>query len=239
MGPRSLTKASMIEAAFEAAGFDLVRWVAVGDYNTVCPPDNRLPTLGSKRSPVAVVGNTRAIWTSFLDGLRSDPGLVATGNPLDTWVEQRIHQVVEDISYNTHVVFCHDTSGPIVSFQQLGALAGTGFVGPCRLSVHRRFGPWISFRAAVVVDMEPVQSQFQAIDTCSGCVKQPCMTAARQLAQHEGDTSFSEVRSQWEKWLAVRQACPVGAEHAFDSLQSAYHYTHDAMLLAGVLDENS
>lgn len=47
---------------------------------------------------------------------------------------------------------------------------------------------------------------------------------------------MDEIRigADWEQWLAVRDACPVGTVHRYSASQIAYHYTKSRTLLAAV-----
>lgn len=40
----------------------------------------------------------------------------------------------------------------------------------------------------------------------------------------------------WRRWLAVRDACPVGRAHRYSDAQIAYHYTKDRGVLRDALD---
>lgn len=41
----------------------------------------------------------------------------------------------------------------------------------------------------------------------------------------------SEIAGQWQAWLAVRDACPLGKQHRFSPSQLAYHYQKDHEIL--------
>ena len=42
-----------------------------------------------------------------------------------------------------------------------------------------------------------------------------------------GDAGRVRGRGGWRAWLAVREACPVGGEHAYGPAQTRYHYTKE------------
>ena len=37
----------------------------------------------------------------------------------------------------------------------------------------------------------------------------------------------TEIENNWELWVAVRRACPIGKEHAYSEEQIRYHYIHE------------
>jgi len=213
--------------SFRESGFDLIRSLQVAQYNQDLAEANRLPDFGRPDALVLVLGNTRKLWNRFIEDLAANPALVDVPDPLDAWVESKVQCVLKPIEVPAVACFAHRTDERIIGMQRLGQLSGLGFVGPCHLSVHRAFGPWVSFRAAVVFDLACDPLPLGAVDTCSGCVSKPCMAQYERVGEMDGELGFDAMRSRWQDWLAIRQACTVGQEYAFTPHQAAYHYTHD------------
>ena len=220
-------------------GFDLVGWASAARYNSLVESKYHLPLLNQADPVVAVVGNTRGLWQRFLDAVKNAPELVDHEHPLDTWVESQLDPVGEGATVLAHMAYAHTMGHGAIAIQTLGVLAGMGFTAPCQLSIHRRHGPWFSFRAAIVLDLPHTAQQRGPVDTCTGCLEKPCMKVSQHVDVAAQDATFDGVRAQWENWLAIRQACPIGKGFQFSRSQSAYHYTHDRRWLLESLNGSS
>ena len=188
---------------------------------------------------MAVVGNTRGLWQRFLDALQLAPEIADKEHPLDSWVESQVESVGEGTTVESHTAYAHTMGHGAIAIQTLGVLAGMGFTAPCQLSIHRRHGPWFSFRAAIVLDLPHTAREREPVDTCTGCLEKPCMKASQNLDVATQDATFDGVRAEWENWLAIRQACPIGRVFQFSHSQSAYHYTHERRWLLESLNGSS
>ncbi len=94
--------------------------------------------------------------------------------------------------------------------------------------MHPVFGAWISFRVAIVVRADvrdklpsdcdkPVPELFDV--TKFGGPEMAEAIEALNTITSDG------VKENWKKWLAVRDAIPIGREHRFSEGQIRYHYT--------------
>jgi methylmalonic aciduria homocystinuria type C protein len=108
-----------------------------------------------------------------------------------------------------------------VAIQRLAHVAGLAWLSPSHLCVHPDFGPWIALRAAIVLDLaaptRPVPLD-PPCDCASACL--PLLDAA--LAA--GEATSAGVVEHWHRWVAMRDACPVGRAHRYSDEQIAYHY---------------
>lgn len=112
-----------------------------------------------------------------------------------------------------------------VPFGPLGEAAGFGVVSPVSgMLLHPEFGPWLRVRAALLLEGEPFGPVADAalpssFKPCCGCDK-PCVSACppRAIAGDGGKDRrrCAEYRftGGCEDGCRVRQACPMGAEHA-------------------------
>jgi methylmalonic aciduria homocystinuria type C protein len=110
-----------------------------------------------------------------------------------------------------------------VPIQRLGSRVGLASLGPAYLSVHPRFGPWFAYRAVAVLDLPPEIQPAPRTEPCTTCPA-PCGAA---LEQALGPRRSLDVEENWQRWLAVRDACPVQAEARYPDDQIRYHYTKD------------
>lgn len=211
-----------------AAGFDLVAPVPVGRYNEAVDEQYRLPDFGSAQSLAVVIGNTSRLWTLLQEAVARDPTLSEDGHPVDAYVTRSIGDIVATLPIPAEVRFAHEPPPRRVAMQRLAHVAGMAHLGPAWLSIHLTHGPWISLRAAIVLNLdadgfEPERSP----DLCAACPK-PCLVAldkARARATEPVDPE--QGLPHWEDWLAVRDACPVGRHFRYPDGQLRYHYTRD------------
>jgi hypothetical protein len=106
--------------------------------------------LGAKLA--LVVGNTRALWPPFKAWLEGgDPTRSTLLHPLEAYVEAVIAAAVSHAPPWT-VRFAHE-GPPWPPIQRLAEQAGLAWLAPSNLAIHPTFGPWISLRALITVDV--------------------------------------------------------------------------------------
>lgn len=162
-----------------------------------------------------LVGNTRAWWPRFLAAWRTDPELGASRDPIERYVEQTCAKISDARCLFPHRKY----DGGFLPFQRLAVAAGFGTLAPSNLLVHPTFGPWFALRAVVLTGGAPSTRALPAA---------PCDCAERCPAAF---ARAREAQDSWRAWLAVRDACCVGAEHRYSEDQIEYHYTKSLTLL--------
>lgn len=223
---RSLT--DRIATALGPAGLDLVAATRADRYDRAVPEEYRLPDIGRADALVVVVGNTRALWPAFLAWLADDRSRLDLEHPLDAYVERTVHHVASSLEPATEACFAHDPPPRRIAMQRLAELSGLARIASNQLCVHPQFGPWISLRAAIVVDAAgPPDPLEPPPDPCLGCTA-ACREAFR-IALEASRTRGP--RQAWQEWVAVRDACPVGRDHRFSDVQIRYHATADPAIL--------
>lgn len=224
-----------VTARFTAAcangGLDLVQPFAAAQYNAAVDETLHLPDFGRAAALAVVVGNTRGIWAHFVAALRARRVLPESANPFDDYVRSAIETALS-IGLPEHEVRWANRVGPgMVAMQRAAAIAGLAATSPAYLSVHPIYGPWIGLRAVVVFDSDaPSESPPPARLPCDDC-EATCVPALSAALGAQGD------RGAWRRWLAVRDACPVGREHRYGDDQIAYHYTKDRAVLQRLIAE--
>ncbi|CAN5733875.1 hypothetical protein BH11MYX3_BH11MYX3_19160 [soil metagenome] len=149
-----------------------------------------------------IIGNTRALWPTFLAARRDEP------DPLDRYTERAITAAFPDRT----IYFAHRAyDGAFLAFSRLAAATGLGALAPNHLVIHPIYGPWIALRALVVHDGDP---------PVRAPIPQPCHCDAACAE------AFAVARdsTDWRAWLAVRDACKLGT-HRYDDDQIRFHYT--------------
>lgn len=210
-------------ARLASAGLSLWSWTPLDRYNAAVDPAYAIPSPGAPGLPCLVIGNGRELWPALARARRSDPALRASPHPVDRYVERRVRDALGELPLPYTLRLAHAAPPERFAAQRLAHLAGLAHLGPAHLTVHPKLGPWHALRAALVLDLEPPgPPPGPAPDPCSPCA-QPCMRALERAVENPDAT--------WEDWLAVRDACPVGAEARYERDQLRYHYTHDATAL--------
>lgn len=206
------------------AGFDLSGACRVGSYNRAVAGALRLSDFGAPEHLVVVLGNSRALWQPFVAALRADPALLASADPLDRYSERIIGAAVAALGLRADLRWAHDVGPGLIAIQRLAHIAGLASLSPGHLSVHPVYGPWIALRAAITFDVVgPAEIEVPSEQVCDACVG--ACSPAFELAVGE------PLADDWRRWLAVRDACPLGREHRYDDEQIAYHYTKDRSIL--------
>lgn len=198
-----------------------------------------------------VVGNTRALWPAFLRHLRGlgVRSVAELGpDPLDIYVEELIQAALSDLfetaSIRGTAVYGHELLPAPIPIQRIAELAGLARIGPAHLSVHSHFGPWFALRAVVALEVsaragDVLDANPSSAHPCERC-DAPCRRALsgallkRDVDAHAaGPAAPAGLSERQKRWLRVRDACPVGAEHRYSAQQILYHYDGKSDVLLG------
>ena len=165
------------------AGFDICHFFDPVWYNRRLDDEGlldlvRLPTCSSSTTTnnstlTVLVGNTKHLWPLFLQWCRSkqqqqEEEQQLPTNPLNTYCQEQIQRIVA--KHFTAKQACINTSNndnnrifwsnslhrdTLISMQRVAAVSGLAYLDTegTLLSVHPVFGPWLSYRAVVVVSM--------------------------------------------------------------------------------------
>lgn len=172
-----------------------------------------------------LIGNTRAIWP-FIRQARRGP------DPVERHCELVVAEAVDGLGarlFHAHRRY----DGAYLPLQRIAHQAGMLHLSPSHLSLHGQHGPWVALRALIVVDQPgPTGPAPRAPDPCTPCDK-PCLPALAAAVAGPDDAA------SWRRWLAVRDACPVGRVSRYRPPQVAYHYTKDPTWLDVEPEEGS
>jgi hypothetical protein len=222
------------------AGLDRLGVARVGDFNAAMEPRWRLPDLGAPDHAAVVIGHGRAVWAPFRAAFAASAQLQADPNPFDRWTAARVSEAVAAaLPRALPRDLRHVWEGPprMVAMQALAVHAGLGVRGPAGLVVDPALGPWQAFRAALVIALPapPRHLASAAGAPCDTCASRPCVPAheaALSAAQAPAASGCGpSLGPAWARWLAVRDACPVGREARYGERQIVYHYAHDRRAL--------
>lgn len=186
-------------------------------------PSFELEAFGPEPALGVVIGNTRALWERVQAHLTGP-------DPLDDYVVSQVEASLAVAGTATRasarIYYAHRTDYPrpdgglgAVPIQRLAQYSGLAALSPAHLSVHERFGPWIALRAIVVTPLSALPTRDAAHEPCAGC-NAPCAAALERALDPSRDASLLAS----ERWLQVRDACPVGLEQRYSAEQIRFHY---------------
>lgn len=204
------SRALLGEQRLAAFGFDLTTWFEVDEANRALEPEVHLPSSGGVG---IVIGNSRALWEPFA---RWRGERARSEDPLDEYAESSIGHALAPLA-PTWLAYSHQITPRPIPIQRYAAASGLAKMSPVGLSVHHRFGTWIALRAVAIFDeSELPRLPSSALHPCEFCSSKPCLEPFRVAMSGDERTA--------QRFLPVRNSCPVGTEFRYVPAQIAYHY---------------
>ncbi len=228
-----------IRAAAAPWGLNLIAALPADRYDRAAGADYATAAFGlpSPERSIVVIGNGGGdFWRAFSAWADARPGWRERANPLDDFtrlvIEREVVAATRAAGRRCVPVYPFMNGGPTLNFMALGKLAGLG--GPSLLGVvvHPVYGPWIAFRAALIVDAAlDAPGAALAFDPCPGCAARSCIAAcpAGAVAYHAGWDVPGCLRHRVENEprcasrCDARAACVLGPEHRYPDDELAYH----------------
>jgi cyanocobalamin reductase (cyanide-eliminating) / alkylcobalamin dealkylase len=226
--------AAEIGSSLTERGLDLVHPFQVGWYNGQMRDAARcLPDLGRTTALGLLIGNTRAFWPLFRTALDAHAHLQSALDPVDLYTSDAVLSAFSVLELRWIVRWAHDLEPEPLPIQRIAWATGLAMLSPSHLSVHPVHGPWIALRAVAIVDIDgPDGGAPACVDHCTKCHK-PCVEALQLALNGTHHTPDAEsLERDWESWVGVRDACPIGAGARYCDEQIRYHYTKLRRLLA-------
>jgi hypothetical protein len=177
---------------------------------------------------VALIGLAgRRGWATFSVAPEAEDG---AADPLDRWSRR----VVDGLAVGLGARALYPFDGPPHwPFQRWAMRAEPMHVSPLGLLIHPVDGLWRGYRGALAfaerLDVPPVHA---ATSPCETCLARPCLSACPvgafaaagyDVAACAAHLSRPAGRACMEGGCLARRACPVGAEHAHQPAQAAFH----------------
>src|SRR5271156_1789951 len=206
----------MIRRAAEPHGLTLVAATPVARYDAAVKEISRASALDPRARSIVVIGNGGgAFWTALKSHAARD-----------------LAAPIRAAGARCTTVYPFMSGGRTLSFIELGKVAGIAGPSILGVTVHPVYGPWIAFRAALLLE-EQLDSPGDALgfDPCPRCIPRTCIPACPVGAvsiESGWDipkclTHRVEVEPDCTPRCHARAGCVVGPEHRYPDDELAYH----------------
>jgi len=227
----------MVRAVAAPRGFNLVAAIPIARYDEAVPPPLRAQAIDhDARSIIVVANGGGALWRAFTNHAAQHPGWSARENPLDDYtrdaVESTIVPAVRKAGVRCTTVYPFVSGGGALNFMELAKLAGLAGPSIIGVVVHPIYGPWIAFRAALLVDAELDEPGIAAgFNPCPSCAVRSCIDACPAHAVNFPAgwdiprclTHRVEAEADCAPRCHARAGCVLGPEHRYPDDELAYH----------------
>lgn len=226
-----------IRSAAAPHGLNLVAAIPARDYDRIAAPAMRAGTIDAAARSIVVIGNGGSgLWRAFTAHAARNPGWRDRDNPLDDFtldvIERYVIVAVRTLGARCVAVYPFMSGGPTLNFMEAAKLAG--LAGPSILGVvvHPEYGPWIAFRAALILDVELDQpGAALGFDPCPTCTARSCISAcpADAVTFPAGWdiprclTYRVESEADCAPRCHARAGCVLGPAHRYPDDELAYH----------------
>jgi epoxyqueuosine reductase len=232
-----------IRAAGARHGLNLVAAIPAERYDSAVAPAYRTGSFVSAELPatprsIVLIGNGGGdFWRAFSDFADRNSGWRERANPLDDFtreiIEREVVAAARDAGARCVAIYPFVNGGPLLNFIELAKVTGLG--GPSIIGVvlHPTYGPWMAFRAALIIDVEvELPGAATGFDPCPTCVPRSCIAACPATAVSfpagwdipKCLTHRIEVEADCAARCHARVACVVGPEHRYPDDELAYHH---------------
>ncbi len=226
-----------IRAACAPHGLNLVAAIPATRYDAVAAPDYRAGAIDSNAKALVVIANGGgAFWTAYQRHAARNPGWLARENPLDDFtrdvIEREVAPMVRETGSRCRVVYPFMGGDRTLNFIELGKVAGLAGPSILGVAVHPVYGPWIAFRAALLLDeLIDAPGAAAGFDPCPACVPRSCIAACPvdAVSYPQGWdipkclTHRVEVEPDCAPRCHARAGCVLGPEHRYPDDELAYH----------------
>jgi hypothetical protein len=228
----------ILRAAATPWGLNLIAAISAARYDVEVPEAMRVAVVDRKVRSIIVVGNGGGdFWRAYTAHAAANPGWYQRENPLDDFtrvvVEGTLTPAVRAQDVCCTPIYPFVGGARTLNFMQLGKLAGLGGPSIVGVLVHPDFGPWIAFRAALLVNVA-IEAAGAALgfDPCPQCTARSCVKAcpAEAVSSVTGWdlqrclTHRVELEADCAPRCHARVACVLGPQHRYPDDELAYHH---------------
>src|SRR5208283_3937585 len=226
-----------IRSAAAISGLNLVAATPAHRYDAAVKPENQVGVIAPGARSIVVIGNGGgAFWKAFGSHAETNPGWMTRYNPLDDFtrivIDRDIAPVLAQSGTAHTIIYPFMSSGPTLNFMEAGKAAGLSGPSILGVVVHPAYGPWIAFRAEIVLN-ESIDAPGEAyqFDPCPACIPRTCITScpAEAVSVDKGWdipkclTHRVEEEADCAPRCHARAGCVLGPEHRYPDEELAYH----------------
>jgi hypothetical protein len=218
-------------------GLNLVAAIPCEKYDNALRSDVRTQAQMPQARSIVLVGNGGgSFWKAFRAHTVRHPQWLERMHPLDDFtrmiVEDEIAEPLRGRGRQCAVIYPFMADGPTLNFMELARLSGLAGPSIIGVTLHPVFGPWIAFRAALLIDEEADEpGQARDFDPCPRCAARRCLDAcpvhAVSFPTGWNIPECLKYRVEMERECAprchARVACVIGPEHRYPDDELAYH----------------
>ena len=235
----------IVRSAGAPYGLNLAAAVPIARYDAAVKESARARPIDSQAKSIVIIGNGGgAMWDALKRHAERNPGWWSREHPLDDFtrlaIEGEVAPAARGAGARCTVVYPFPSSslrasmadGPTLNFIELARVAGIAGPSILGVAVHPVYGPWIAFRAALLVDSE-IDSPGDAagFDPCPGCTARTCIPACPVAAIGfpkgwdipKCITHRVEAEAECAPRCHARVACVLGPEHRYPDDEIEYH----------------
>ncbi|HKV55896.1 MAG TPA: hypothetical protein VJN94_14785 [Candidatus Binataceae bacterium] len=226
-----------VGAAARRFGLNLAAAIPVARYDAAAAQNYRAATISADARSIIVLANGGGeFWGCFKAHASRTPGWLERDNPLDDFtreiVEHEVVALVRAAGVRCVPVYPFMGGGPTLNFMQLATLAGLAGPSIVGVVVHPVFGPWIAFRAALLLDvLLDRPGDATSFDPCPDCTARSCISACPVAAVSFPAgwdiprclTHRVEAEPDCAGRCHARAGCVLGPEHRYPDDELAYH----------------
>lgn len=169
----------------------------------------------------------RAQWPAFAG---SPEAADSRAHPLDRWSRRVIGELAAELGAEALFPF---GGPPWLPFQRWAMKAEPVHRSALGMLIHPDWGLWHSYRGALVfAERIDLPARADRPSPCDTCAAKPCLAAcpvgAFTREHYDVDACAMHIRSAagrdcMELGCRAREACPVGADHRYESEQASFH----------------
>ena len=222
-----------IRVAAARNGLNLVAATTAQRYDDAVTAPYRVDAIAPCARSIIVIGNGGgAFWKSFQKHAGENPDWMTHENPLDDFTRVVIERDVAPLVKSAIIVYPFMSSGPTLNFMAAGKAAGLAGPSIIGVMVHPIYGPWIAFRAAILLE-ETIDAPGQAygFDPCPTCTARTCISACPADAVSLASgwdipkclTHRVEVEADCAPRCHARAGCVLGPQHRYPDDELTYH----------------
>jgi hypothetical protein len=217
------------------SGLNLVAATPADRYDAAVTTPYKTGAIAPGTRSIIVIGNGGgAFWGSLKQHADKHPGWMARDNPLDDFTRVVIERdIAPTLTGLTHaIIYPFISNAPTLNFMEAGKAAGLSGPSIIGVVVHPTYGPWIAFRAAILLN-EPIDQPGKAygFDPCPSCTARTCISACPAEAVSVASgwdipkclTHRVEVETVCAPRCHARAGCVLGPEHRYPEDELAYH----------------